>query len=270
MTEMVTSGSMSGDGRRSDGLLGECGYERCRTLQAPPALYATAPCFDSTEPIIRTREVDVTVVVWPAAGLVAVIAAMIIFRAPITRWIDRVRSVNAGKYGINADSIPPGQQPRGAEQAAPGGVVLDLEAVEAELRSMDNAIVVRNERLVRQALEQLQPDQRERTLLRYAVATAVQVRFERNYSVIWGSQIAVLQSLNAVAAATVDQVRGFYDKAHSEFPTVYEAYSFEQWLGFLESNSLVVTSATGVSISIDGREFLKYLIDRGYFLWKPN
>ena len=50
MTEMVTSGSMSGDEKRSDGLLGEGDLERRRLLQAPPALYATALLLDSTEP----------------------------------------------------------------------------------------------------------------------------------------------------------------------------------------------------------------------------
>src|SRR6266545_1962592 len=48
MTEMVTSGSMSGDARRSDGLLGESGHERRRSQQAPPVLYATARVLDST------------------------------------------------------------------------------------------------------------------------------------------------------------------------------------------------------------------------------
>jgi len=48
MTEMVTSGSMSGEGKRSDGLLGESGHERRRLHQAPPALYATALFLDST------------------------------------------------------------------------------------------------------------------------------------------------------------------------------------------------------------------------------
>jgi hypothetical protein len=55
MTEMVMSGSMSGDGRRSGGLLGESGYERRRSLQAPPALSATAPCFDSTDRKLLTK-----------------------------------------------------------------------------------------------------------------------------------------------------------------------------------------------------------------------
>ncbi len=49
MTEMVTSGSMSGGARRSDGLLGESGHERRRSQQAPPVLYATARVLDSTE-----------------------------------------------------------------------------------------------------------------------------------------------------------------------------------------------------------------------------
>jgi hypothetical protein len=53
MTEMVTSGSMSGDAKRSDGLLGESGYERRRSHQAPPVLHVAARILDSTS---RRRE----------------------------------------------------------------------------------------------------------------------------------------------------------------------------------------------------------------------
>ena len=48
MTEMVTSGSMSGEEKRRDGLLGESGHKRRRSLQAPPALHVTALRLDST------------------------------------------------------------------------------------------------------------------------------------------------------------------------------------------------------------------------------
>jgi hypothetical protein len=48
MTEMVTSGSMSGERKRSDGLLGESDHERRRLRQAPPVLHAAAPLLDST------------------------------------------------------------------------------------------------------------------------------------------------------------------------------------------------------------------------------
>jgi hypothetical protein len=49
LTEMVTSGSMSGEGKRTDGLLGESDTERRRSYLAPPVLYATALVFDSTD-----------------------------------------------------------------------------------------------------------------------------------------------------------------------------------------------------------------------------
>ena len=39
MTEMVTSGSMSGAEKRNDGLLGVGGNERRRQFQAPPGLH---------------------------------------------------------------------------------------------------------------------------------------------------------------------------------------------------------------------------------------
>ena len=48
MTEMVTSGSMSGAEKRADGLLGEGGNERRRPFWAPPGLHVTALRLDST------------------------------------------------------------------------------------------------------------------------------------------------------------------------------------------------------------------------------
>ncbi len=53
MTEMVTSGSMSGEEKRRDGLLGESDNERRRSQQAPPVLYATALVLDSTRAFTR-------------------------------------------------------------------------------------------------------------------------------------------------------------------------------------------------------------------------
>jgi hypothetical protein len=43
-----TAGRLSGERKRSDGLLGESDHERRRSHQAPPVLHATAPLLDST------------------------------------------------------------------------------------------------------------------------------------------------------------------------------------------------------------------------------
>jgi hypothetical protein len=79
MTEMVTSGSMSGDARRSDGLLGESGHERRRSQQAPPVLYATARVLDSTSRVaslvserhLRERALRFGGLIQTSAGIVA-------------------------------------------------------------------------------------------------------------------------------------------------------------------------------------------------------
>jgi hypothetical protein len=46
--EIRTPGSMSGEEKRNDGLLGEGGNERRRSQLAPPDLYVTALFLDST------------------------------------------------------------------------------------------------------------------------------------------------------------------------------------------------------------------------------
>jgi hypothetical protein len=84
MTEMVTSGSMSGEGKRSDGLLGESGNERRRPHLAPPVLDATALLFDSTGPIrdgVDLLFIENGPFEWPAAAGPAGSAWGIVYRS---------------------------------------------------------------------------------------------------------------------------------------------------------------------------------------------
>src|SRR6266851_8003074 len=77
MREIRTSGSMSGEEKRNDGLLGESGNERRRSQSAPPDLHVTALLLDSTcavqgqsaQPVkVRSKEVSVHLGSYPGDG----------------------------------------------------------------------------------------------------------------------------------------------------------------------------------------------------------
>ncbi len=70
-----------------------------------------------------------------------------------------------------------------------------------------------------------------------------------------------MQDLNSVPPANVDFLKPFYDTAANEYPNVYEKYSFDDWLRFLEGQVLLIRKGDMVEITMEGREFLKYLVD---------
>lgn len=99
-------------------------------------------------------------------------------------------------------------------------------------------------------------------------ALALAQGFERAYTLIWGSQISALQFLNSAGTVPVQFLRPWFDQAAAREPEVYKGYTFDQWLGFLQASALVLRSGENVGISLEGREFLRYLLQQGYTLYK--
>lgn len=199
-------------------------------------------------------------IAWPAVVLVLGLVAIFTFRKSIERLIDRTRKV--GRAGIEAGSGP-----------QEGGVVVQPSPADQFLKQFDNALLVQREGFIRAELERLginQPSQRERVLIRLLAALSVVQAFERAYILIWGSQIAALQFLNSAGAegVSVEFLRPWYDQAAAREPVLYDGYAFESWLGFLQTNLLVGRRDGNVFITLEGREFLKYLLDQGYSLHK--
>ena len=155
--------------------------------------------------------------------------------------------------------------------AQASGVEVKPSPADELLKEFDNALLVEREKFVRAELERLHIDpgsDRERILIRLLAALSLVQAFERTYTLIWGSQISVLQSLNSAGSVRVDLLRSWYDQAAAREPGLYDGYKFENWLGFLQMNLLILRSGECVTISLEGREFLKYLLHQGYTLYK--
>jgi hypothetical protein len=105
------------------------------------------------------------------------------------------------------------------------------------------------------------PQDREKALVRSLASTGLVLHFEQVYGVIWASQVATLYHLNPRAGgADISELIPAYEAAKANYPSMYEKYPFDQWLGFLKAMNLVVEQNSRLFITEDGREFLKYLI----------
>jgi len=103
-----------------------------------------------------------------------------------------------------------------------------------------------------------QADQLE--ALKYLAASLlVQLSHEKNYNVIFGSQLRLLSQAN-VGAVAPEVAKAIYERARTANP-VYGNYSFDQWIGFLINAGLITHGDGGYVLTNLGRGFLKYLID---------
>ena len=82
--------------------------------------------------------------VWPAVVLVLVLVFMLVFKQPITRFIDRAQKVS--RQGIEAAASPAAQEASTAAKPSPADELL---------KSFDNALLVNQENFIRSELEKL-------------------------------------------------------------------------------------------------------------------
>lgn len=186
---------------------------------------------------------------WPVAAFLIAL----VLRQPVVTLIGRWRRGD-GRGNGGPEPTPPSQVDAGGPSTEEQ-LTIQTDPVPA----VENMV-----RVLRQQLDEIEGKlsmDRETALFRALARSNLREHFERTHRVIWGSQIQALQHLNSVATANVDLLRPFYDAAANGYPSVYENYSFDDWLRFLEGQILLVRKGDVVEITMEGQEFLKYLVD---------
>ncbi len=105
------------------------------------------------------------------------------------------------------------------------------------------------------------PGHREETLVHELAVSQMLQHFERVYSEIWASQVAILRHLNAAAemSDTTENLRGYYDAVAAQYPDVFGKYPFDDYLGYLEGALLTTRVGDRVTLTEEGRLFLEFL-----------
>lgn len=201
------------------------------------------------------------IIAWPAVAIILGIVAILILKKSLRGAVDRVRKIGPAELSTG---------PIIQESAK------DLRPTPSDeaLKVFDNRLLMAREDTVRKDLDKRgisSSSERERVLIRHYSGLQLGFQFERTYNRIWGSQIAALQFLNVRGEHGCErsELLPFYSQAKEAFPTFYINYPFDSWCNFLLSFSLMKVIGTKTFITLEGREFLKYLLDLTYSFHKP-
>lgn len=190
---------------------------------------------------------------WPVAVLIIVLFALVFFRKELSSLLNRTKELGAG--GLKAYDNPP-PQPADEKKSA-----------DEFFRSFENPLLLEAEGLILKDLNDRRieaPQEREKTLIRALASSNLVLHFERLHGTIWLSQLATLRYLNQRdTGAERAELYHFYETAKASYASWYENYSFDQWLGFLQSFNLICSNDSRLFITVAGREFLKYLAASG-------
>jgi hypothetical protein len=200
-------------------------------------------------------------VAWPIVVLILGLVALCMFKRNIAGRIDKIKKIE--RIGVSLES----DQTQSIPEIKGSGFqeLMDLASSQL-LRNRENN--VRNELKTRGITN----DQEIIKILTRAFASSqLTLQWEQIEKVIFGSQLALLVDMNArPAGLTVAEIKLYYDNAAKQNPLVYANYTFEQYVYYLETVQLIVKGGSGYQVSLEGKEFMVWLVQSGRTHARPN
>ncbi len=200
---------------------------------------------------------------WPIAFGISVL----LFRKPIINLLSRVRRFNGfgGEAEFNALENPAqlAAHADGGRLALPGGNNIPYFPP-------PDPVYTEFDQATRDVLDAEAAGEAERQL-----AWAIRMRsiseanriHERNYRMIFGSQIAALRALNTATEAKVDEFRPFFSAAlqNPDWKDIHDGRTFEQWGQFILDTGyariIEDSEPAKVQITPFGKQFLLWMIE---------
>jgi hypothetical protein len=193
---------------------------------------------------------------WPLAWTICAVAALVIFRGPISAAIGRLRGAKVPGASIDLSSEQ--EQKKIETPIVTTGVTVPATTA---LPPPSN-IYAPIEQGLKDALATVKlPAEAEKAwLIRFVATGQIARAHEIVYRLILGSQLALLLQANTASPPNRGRAQEMYEAAKTAYPDFYKDFSFEAWIRFPINAGLVREEASVLRITPLGQDFLHYLV----------
>lgn len=208
-------------------------------------------------------------IAWP----IIVLIIFLILKSPLSALISNLKKISYG--GTSLETNPESSQKeqineleKSDNSVNSSNFVTFLDKFSAETNA-ELIQIVNNETKIEEITD-LQ--NKVNQLYDYAKLLVLLKNFERIYSIIFGSQIRILQRLNYTITENIEDLKLYYENAVKYYPETYKNYNFIDYLKFLTTNKLVNYTEGDNSLTITnfGQDFLRYITESNLSLEKRN
>lgn len=205
---------------------------------------------------------------WPVAIVILGVIALVIARDEVRDFIKRM-------YWISPTGVKAARQnPQIASTNTGSGPVLASPDFTQQLSAtVDPYVLSQRVNTIYAEFDSrgIRPGEREEHLVSLLAAALIREAWERTYLWIFGTQMRLLQKLNETPQGLREEEdRGIYQIGASQYPEVFKAYSFENWIAFMQAAALTMKDVGPYLITPNGRGFLKYVVAQGLSFDRPN
>lgn len=151
-------------------------------------------------------------------------------------------------------------QEHGTQLLAPAPIAQPVAVIDEHYHRINPLFAGEVETSIRQTATQVPPAERETYFCRALTVTFIYAQFELVWYNIFGSQIKALQRLN-LGQLRREDIFPYYAEVATANAKTYADYSFDKWLGFMRTQTLIRQDDDLIGITIKGKDFLKFLID---------
>ena len=194
---------------------------------------------------------------WPAVVLVVALLGMLMFKQELRALIRRTEQIT--KDGVTFD-----KESRSQKYSAQS----DGAAAEELLRTLNSQILTAQEQSILEDLgakKILDPEQREKVLVRFLAVWQLIAAFEQINARIFSSQVRLMHAANDSAdGLTRDEIRPYYEFSIGDHSDDETTYGIEGYVKYLITSHLLVQEGDRYKITPIGRELLVYQIHHGH------